>query len=155
MNPFLIWLSLVLLMSILCLTKPNAGRVFLGFFFLTMAIGVNIVTVLVAPQSYIEMGKNALIPFYRWVFLNIVSINPALFVLPIAAFQISIALLILNKKKYVKMGLLGGIFFLVAITPLGIETLPNLVLAATLGWLLRTEFDKTFLEIMQAKFRSL
>ena len=84
-------------------------RIFLGFFFLVMAIGINIVTVLVAPQSYIEMGKNALIPLYRWVFLNIVSVNPALFVLPVAAYQITIALMMLNKKKYVKMGLIGGI----------------------------------------------
>ena len=150
-NPFTIWLAFVLLVLILCLVKPNAGRIFLGFFFLAMAIGVNIVTVLVAPQSYIEMGKNALIPFYRWVFLNIITLNPPLFVLPIAAFQIAIALMMLGKKNYVKIGLVGGIIFLLAITPLGIESLPNLVLALALALLLRKEFDMTFLEILRSK----
>jgi multisubunit Na+/H+ antiporter MnhB subunit len=31
----------VLAVVILCLIKPNAGRIFLGLFFLVMAIGVN------------------------------------------------------------------------------------------------------------------
>jgi hypothetical protein len=62
-NPFAIWMTFVLLVFLFCLIKPDAARIFLGFFFLAMAIGVNIVTVLVAPQSYIEMGKNSLIPF--------------------------------------------------------------------------------------------
>jgi len=100
------------------------------------------------------MWKNALIPFYSWVFLNIIILNPALFVLPIAAFQITIALMILNKKKYVKMGLIGGIIFLVAIAPLRVETLPNLILSAAIGLLLRREFNTTFLESIRAKFRS-
>jgi hypothetical protein len=152
MDPFIIWLTFVVLVLLLCLIKPNAARIFLGFFFLVMAIGINIVTVVIDPQSYIEMGKNALIPFYRWVFLNIISLNPALFVLPIAVFQIIIGLLMLNKGKYVRIGLIGGIIFLVIISPLGIESLPNLVLAEALGWLLGKEFDKTFLEIVQTRF---
>ena len=121
---------------------------------MVMAIGINVVTVLVAPQSYIEMGKNALIPLYRWIFLNIVSLNPALFVLPVAAYQITIALMMLYKKKYVKMGLIGGIVFLVLVTPLGIESVPNVVLAAALGLLLRREFDTSFLESIRSKFSS-
>ncbi len=149
----IIWLAFVILVFVFCLAKPNASRIFLGFFFLAMAIGVNIVTVLVAPQSYIEMGKNALIPFYRWVFLNIIALNPPLFVLPIAAFQIAIALMMLGKKTYVKIGLAGGIMFLMAITPLGVESLPNLLMALGLALLLRKEFDLTFLEILRSKLR--
>jgi hypothetical protein len=61
--------------------------------------------------------------------------------------------MVLNKKKWVKMGLIGGIIFLVAIAPLGIETLPNLVLAGAMGWLLRREFGTTFLESIRVKFR--
>ena len=152
-SPFMVWLIFVTLVLILCLAKPNAGRIFLGFFFLAMAIGVNIITVLVAPQSYVEMGKNALIPFYRWVFLNIIALNPPLFVLPIAVFQIAVALMILSKKIYVKIGLVGGIIFLLGITPLGIESLPNPVLALALALLLRKEFDMTFLEILRSKLR--
>ena len=152
-NPFTIWLTFVLIVFAFCLMRPNATRIFLGLFFMAMAIGINIVTVLVAPQSYVEMGKHALIPLYRRAFLNIIALNPALFVLPIAAYQIAIALLMLNKKKYVKMGLIGGVIFLVAIAPLGVEALPNLVLAGALGWLLRKEFDTTFWESVRARLR--
>ena len=151
-NPFTIWLMFVIVVCLFSLIKPNMTRIFLGFFFLVMAIGINIVTVLVAPQSYIEMGKDALIPLYRWFFLNIVSLNPALFVLPVAAYQITIALMMLSKKKYVKMGLIGGIIFLVLVAPLGIESVPNVVLAGALGLLLRREFDTSFLESIRAKF---
>jgi len=153
-TPFMVYLIFVLLVLILCLVKPNAGRIFIGVFFLIMAIGINVVTVIVAPSSYIEMGKNAIIPFYRWVFLNIIALNPALFVLPIAAFQITVALMMLNKKKYVKIGLGGGIIFLLAVMWLGVESLPNLVLALALALLIRQEFDATLLDIVRAKSRS-
>lgn len=143
MSPVITWLIFVLLVSLFCLAKPNAARIFLGFFFLVMAIGINVVMVLTNPQSYIQMGQNALIPFYRWVFLNIISLNPALFVLPIAAFQITIALLMLAKGKYVKWGLLGGIVFLIAISPLGLESLPNLILAAAMAWLLKKDYPRS------------
>lgn len=65
LTTFTIWLAFVALFFLFCLAKPNASRIFLGFFFIVMAIGVNIVTVLTAPQSYITLGANALIPFYR------------------------------------------------------------------------------------------
>ena len=42
---------LSLLVLILCVLRPNAGRIFLGLFFLVMAIGVNVVLVFVAPTS--------------------------------------------------------------------------------------------------------
>jgi hypothetical protein len=38
-----------MLVLLLCLVRPGAGRIFLGIFFLVMAIGVNVVLVLVAP----------------------------------------------------------------------------------------------------------
>lgn len=140
MSPVITWLIFVLLVSLFGLIKPNAARIFLGFFFLAMAIGVNVVMGLTDPPSYVKMGQNALIPFYRWVFSNIISLNPALFVLPVAAFQITIALLMLHKGKYVKWGLLGGIIFLIGIAPLGVESLPNLILAAAMAWLLKKDY---------------
>lgn len=99
LTPFTIWLAFVLLVFTFCWLKPDAGRMFLCFFFLAMAIGINIVTVLVAPASYIEMGRNALLPFYRWVFLNFITLNPPSFVLPIAAFQIAIGLMMLGRQN--------------------------------------------------------
>jgi hypothetical protein len=148
MQQLIVWAVFCLLVLVLCLVRPNAGRSFLGIFFLVMAIGVNVVTVLVDPNSYIGLGADSYIPLYRWVFTNLVTLAPLLFVLPVAAFEIAIGLLMLSKGKYVKWGLIGGIGFLVVITPLGIWTLANPILAAAMAVLLRREYDRSFLEML-------
>src|SRR5215210_7755643 len=105
-----------MLVLLLCLVRPGAGRIFLGIFFLVMAIGVNV-----------ALGTDAaLIPLYRWFFENVVALVPPLFGLLAAAYEITIALMMLSKGRYVKWGLIGGIVFLIAITPLGIWTLVHL-----------------------------
>lgn len=81
-----------MLVLVLCLLRPNAGRIFLGIFFLVMAIGVNVVTVFVDPDSYIGLGADSYIPLYRWVFIDLVALAPPLFVLPVAAFEIAIGI---------------------------------------------------------------
>jgi hypothetical protein len=51
--PIIISSVFVLAVIILYLTKPNAGRIFLGFFFLVTAIGVNGSFTFTNPQAYI------------------------------------------------------------------------------------------------------
>lgn len=69
-----------LLVLLLCLVRPNAGRIFLGNFFLVMAIGVNVVLVLISPNLFVALGTNdAIIPLYQWFFENVVAIAPPLF----------------------------------------------------------------------------
>jgi hypothetical protein len=118
-----------------------------------MAIGVNVVTVFVDPNSYIGLGADSYIPLYRWVFINLVALAPPVFVLPVAAFESAIALLMLSKGRYVKWGLIGGIVFLIAITPLGIWTLGNPIMALALAYLLTKEYDRTFLEMLHLRSR--
>lgn len=138
-------------MLILCLIRPNVGRVFVGLFFSVMAIGVNVVMVFVDPNSYIGLGADSFIPLYRWVFINLVALAPPLFVLPVAAFEIAIALLMLSKGKYVKWGIIGGIVFLIGITPLGVWTLANPVMALALALLLRKEYDRSIVEMLWSR----
>jgi hypothetical protein len=142
-----------LLVLLLCLVRPYAGRIFVGIFFLAMAIGVNVVTVFVDPNSYIGLGADSYIPLYRWVFINLVALAPPVFVLPVATFESAIALLMLSKGRYVKWGLIGGIVFLIAITPLGIWTLGNPIMALALAYLLTKEYDRTFLEMLHLRSR--
>jgi len=142
-----------LLVLLLCLVRPYAGRIFVGIFFLIMAIGVNVVMVFVDPNSYIGLGADSFIPLYRWVFINLVALAPPLFVLPVAAFEIAIALLMLSKGRYVKWGLIGGIIFLIAITPLGIWTLGNPIMALALAYLLTKEYHRDFLEMLHLRTR--
>lgn len=62
LNPMTVSVIFVLAVIVLCLAKPDGGRLFLGFFYLATAIGINMVTVLTNPQSYVEMDKDSLIP---------------------------------------------------------------------------------------------
>jgi hypothetical protein len=149
----IVWAVFCLLVLVLCLVRPNAGRIFLGIFFLVMAIGVNVVMVFVDPNSYIGLGADSFIPLYRWVFINLVALAPPLFVLPVAAFEITIALLMLSKGKYAKWGLVGGIVFLIGITPLGVWTLANPVMAAAMAYLLTKEYDRSLPEMLRSALR--
>jgi hypothetical protein len=141
-----------LLVLLLCLVRPGAGRIFMGIFFLVMATGVNVVLVLVAPNLFVALGTNdAIIPLYRWFFENVVALAPPLFGLLAAAYEITIALMMLSKDKYVKWGLIGGIVFLIGITPLGVWTLANPILALTLAYLLTREYERSLLEMLHLR----
>jgi hypothetical protein len=143
---FAVLSSLVL---VLCVLRPNAGRVFLGLYFLVMAIGVNVVLVFVAPDQFVALGTNdAMVPLYRWFFENVVALVPPLFGLLAAAYEITIALMMLSKGRYVKWGLLGGIVFLIGITPLGVWTLANPILAVAIAYLLTKEYERSFPEML-------
>ena len=154
MDEKIIWsIGFVLIVIILCIVKPNIGRIFLGIFYMIMAIGINIVIAITNPQSTIQMGEASLIEFYRTIFSDIVSKAPVFFILVIALFQITMGLLILNKHKKVKLGLIGTSTFLILITPFGYIQLPWLGIVAIQLYLLRKDFDKTFIEILGSVFR--
>lgn len=118
----------------LCLWRPDLGRVVLGVFFIVMAVGVNVVFVLLAPDGFVKLGTDAaLLPAYEWSFRHVVAQAPAAFGLLVAAFEITVGVLMIRRGPLRRWALLAGIAFLVAITPLGPWTLPNLVMAAALG----------------------
>ena len=148
------WAVFCLLVLLLCLVRPYAGRIFVGIFFLIMAVGVNVVLVLVAPDQFVALGTDApVVSLYRWFFENVVALVPPLFGLLAAGYEITIALMMLFKGRYVKWGLIGGIVFLIAITPLGIWTLGNPIMALALAYLLTKEYDRTFLEMLHLRTR--
>jgi hypothetical protein len=143
-----------LLVVLLCLVRPGADRIFLGIFFLVMAIGVNVVLVLISPDLFVGLGTNdALIPLYRLFFENVVAVAPPPFGLLAAAYEVSIALLMLSKGRYVKWGLIGGIVFLIAITPLGVWTLANPILAVAMRYLLTKEYERSLSETLRLTAR--
>ncbi len=143
-----------MLVLVLCLVRPNAGRIFLGIFFLVMAVGVNVVLVIVAPDQFVALGtEESLVPLYHWFFENVVALAPPLFGLLAAAYEVTIALMMLSKGRYAKWGLFGGIIFLLGITPLGVWTLANPIMALALALLLRREYDRSFVEVLHLKSR--
>jgi hypothetical protein len=153
MDEKIIWsVVFVLVVMILCYIKPNIGRIFLGFFYLIMALGVNTILAFTNPQSIVKMGESSLIEFYRTFFSNVVSLAPIPFILFVAIFEITMGLLILNKHRKVKLGLIGTTIFLFLITPFGFIQLPWLGIALIQIYLMRKDFDKTFIEIIGTDF---
>lgn len=148
------WTVFCVAVLALCLLRPAAGRIFVGLFFLVMAVGVNVVLALVAPDQFVALGtEDALVPPYRWFFENVVALSPPLFGLLAAAYEVAIALLMLSGGRYVKWGLIGGVVFLIGITPLGAWTLANPIMALALAVLARREYDRSLPEMLVSGLR--
>ncbi len=150
-TPMLVSIIFVLLVVIFCFAKPNAARIFLGFFFLAMALGVNGSFTFGNPQQYVVYAESALIPLYRDIFVAIISLSPFGFGLLLMAFEISMAVLLLSKGKAVKLGLLGTMLFLVGMAPLDWLQLPWLGLIVGELYLFRQDFERSFIDILRSK----
>jgi len=101
----------VLMVMTLCVVKPNAGRIFLGIFYLVMALGINMVNAFTNPQSTVQMGEASQLECYRTLFSEIVAKAPAFYILVIAFFEFAMGWLILHKHRKVKAGLIGASVF--------------------------------------------
>jgi hypothetical protein len=153
MQRTLIWAGFSLALALLAIWRPNAGRAAIGAFFLLMAVGVNIVTTVVNPQSYGAWADTALLPAYREVILRFVAPNPAPLVLPVAAYQIAVAVALVQRGRVVTLGLVGAMVFLLAIMPLGWEEMANVVLIAGLALLLRRDYPHSIAALVRAGLR--
>ncbi len=145
-GPLIVSGVFVLAVVILCMLKPNAGRIFLGFFFLVMALGVNGYFTFVNPGAYLDYAGGALFPFYRQLAISVVQINPVAFGILLMIFEISMGLLLLHKNKAVKIGLIGTMLFVAGIAPLSWMQMPWLGLLIAQGFLLTKEFDCSVLD---------
>jgi len=151
--PIIVSSVFVLVTVIFCIAKPNPGRIFLGVFFIIMAIGVNGYFTFTNPHSYVEYASGSLIPLYRDVALAVVKLNPVLFGVLLITFEIVMGLLLLHKHTSVKIGLINTMAFLIGIAPLSFTQIPWLGLVIGQAYLLTKEFDATFLETMQTRLR--
>lgn len=151
LTPYIVSTIFVLAIVILCFVRPNAGRIVLGFFYLAMAIGVNGFLILTNPQGYEAYLGGALLPLYQELTARTVALYPVLYGLLLMAFEIAMGLLILSKQMYVKIGLLGTIVFLIALTPVSTLQIPWLGLVVGQIYLLTKEFDRTFLEMLRSR----
>lgn len=149
--PILISSIFVLGVVILCLAKPNAGRIFLGIFFLVMALGVNGYFTFGNPQGYLDYANGALIPFYRDLATRVVNVNPVGFGLLLILYEIVMGFLLLGKGNSVKAGLIGTMVFLIGIAPLSYLQVPWLGLLLGQASLLTKDFDSNFLEMLRGK----
>ncbi len=149
LNPSIVSAVFVLAVVVLCFLRPNAGRIFLGFFYLAMALGVNGAFILMAPEGYVGYLAGSYWPLYRDIAVWVVNLlSPVVFGILLAAFEITLAVLLLGKGRNVKLGLCGVILFIVGITPLSLLQLPWLGLAVAAGSLLRRDYDRSLPEMV-------
>ena len=134
--------------------KSNILRIIFGLFYLAAAV-FNFTYTLRQPQPLDWFAENALIPFYKDFILSVVVPNSDLIILLVVVFEIVVGVLILSKRIFVKAGLVLGIIWaliLVPLLPIGPPMLTNLILASLQAFLLRSEYDRSFLEILRSKF---
>ncbi len=143
-----VWAAFCLVALGVAVRWPRPGRVGLGLFFVVMALGVNVIYVLLSPHGFVTLGTDApLLPVYEWVFAHVVSASPVVFGLAVAGYEIAVGVLMIRGGRASVWGLRGGIAFLVASSPLGPWTLPNLVLAAALVVILRQQAGITVADL--------
>jgi hypothetical protein len=153
LTPFLIVIGFSLLLIVLDIFKPMVSRVILGIFFLIMALAVNLPLALNNPSIYVEAGREALLPIYKLFFTVVIAWNPPLFVFPLIVFESIVGLLILSKGRLVKLGLVAGVLFCLAITPINSMTITNPFLALAIGLLLHKNFDQSVLTQAVSSFK--
>ena len=148
--PLLTCLVFYLLVFALSVWRPNAGRIFLGFFFLAMAWGVNGFFLLQDASAYVPMGELMFIPEMGALFTRLVGAHPTFWVLMLIIWETTVGLLILSRGARVKVGLTMGIIFLLGITPFNQATLANPVLALVLQYLITKDFPQSIRSVRRA-----
>lgn len=152
MTPILVAASFYLLVGLLCWWRPNAGRLFLGIFFLLMAFGVNLTIILTQPHLFPQIGAASFVPFIRWFCATVVAWNPVLFGLVLLTYETVTGLLLLGKGRQVRAGIIMALIFLIGITPVGVEELPNPILALVFVYLYRKEFPVSLVDMVRGRF---
>jgi hypothetical protein len=140
MQGFLIWGAFTVGVAAFCVWRPQAARIFVGLFFGAMGLGIHGALIATNPQSYVGFAAEAPWAIYRDIGTSLTEPNPLAFGIFMLSFETITAALILGRGRAVTWGLLGAIVFLIGITPLGLEEVPNVVLAARIAFLLTQEF---------------
>lgn len=155
MSPQIIFLIFSLLVLAGALLKPYATRYFIGFFFLVMALGVNLSMLLTDPSLYPQAGAAALLPVYRWFFTVVVASATVPLVIVLILFEISVAAaILLGRGKVAWVGLLIAALFCAGLAPLGIESVTTPALGLAIATLLRKSYTRSLLDVFAGKARS-
>ena len=108
-----------LLMLVVSVRRRRAGLVLFALLFAWAAV-VNARTAWLSPSDYIGYAAFAVGDLYRRFIFGFFAHHVTAIVLTIAAGQALIAAALLAGGRWPRLGLAGGITFLLAITPLGI-----------------------------------
>ena len=68
-----------------------------------------------------------------------------------ATYELAVALLLLSRGKWVKVGLVGGVLFFLGITPIMVMTFPSVIGAAGMAYILTKEYNSSVLDMLHGK----
>jgi hypothetical protein len=148
-TPYIVSAVFVTGVIALCYFRPNAGRIFLGFFYLAMALGVNGALILTAPEGYASYASMSFWPLYRDLAVWLIHLlTPLVFGVLLIAYEVTLGIMLLSKGRGVKVGLCGVIVFILGIAPLSTLQLPWLGLAVAAGYLLTKDYPRSLPEML-------
>lgn len=139
------------LIIFLCLFRPEAGRIFLGFFFILMGLGVNLSFIISQPYFVYEYGMSAWLPLYRTLTESIIGMNPVLFGVLLIIFEVSVGLMLLGKGKWTKAGILLASLFILILIPIYLSQIAWALNIPVLLMLLKRDFDRNVFEVIKRK----
>ena len=121
----------------------NVARIIFGIIYL-LGAGFNIFIVITEGwQTYIGFADETFFPFYREAWMAVAAPNITLIIGLLIAFEISLCLLFIIKRKYLKLALILGILFCLASMPTMVEAIyTNLPLALIQAFLLWRELRR-------------
>jgi len=86
-------------------------RIVFGLLYLGGALTNIALTVLNSPQSYHPFADEALISFYREAWAALIIPNMMLFISLLIAYEITLGLLFLTGRRFLRIALVGGSLF--------------------------------------------
>ena len=130
-------------------TWRNAARLAFGAFYLAMATYNVTVTLPNAAASYTDFADNLAWPGVDWLLLHLVVPAAVPFTVLLIAFEVGIAVLVLSKGRWVRVGLLAAIAFMIGLAPLlSWYELANVPLVAWALLLLARDYDHSLLDMV-------
>ena len=119
----------------------NVARMVFGIIYLLGATANITLTVINGSGSYRGFADASFFPWYREAWMAIAVPNITLIVVLLIAFEISLGLLFIIKREYLKIALILGILFCLVSMPTMVEAIyTNLPLALIQAFMLWREF---------------
>ncbi len=116
-------------LAALAFWRPPAGRRALGILFALTGLAWNGILTVKAPEQYPMLARRAPWGWYRRIGLAVTEPAPRAFGAAMTAGETALAAAILTRDPAARLGLLGVAAFLLGITPLGVFTWGNPILA--------------------------
>ena len=140
--PFVITNTISVLLIIICYKWPKMGKVVWGIIFILAGI-FNIYTGISNPQAYMDYGFQAVDLYQKFIY-GVFSSYISLIISLIALGQILVGIFLFMKRTLFLWGIIGGIIFLVAISPLGMgSAFPSTLLMSISLVLLYMRYKKS------------